>query len=194
MVGVERKRRMEWGSLTPIVTCRCAPAPALRIASLSGKANNQSVVNPYKEYEMGLLDGIAGQVLGSLLGGGNQGGQGGAGAGQLIQVVMNMLQNQQGGLGGLLQQFQNAGLGDQAASWVGTGQNMPINADQVTSALGSGTLSDIASQLGMSQGQASGALAGILPQLIDQLTPHGQVTEQHNSLDGLAALAGKLLR
>lgn len=143
---------------------------------------------------MGLLDGIAGQVLGSVLGGGNQGAQGGAGAGQLIQVVMNMLQNQQGGLGGLLQQFQNAGLGDQAASWVGTGQNMPINGDQVTSALGSGTLSDIASQLGMSQGQASGALAGILPQLIDQLTPHGQVTEQHNSLDGLAALAGKLLR
>ena len=141
---------------------------------------------------MGLLDGIAGQVLGSMLGGG-QNAQGGQGAAQLIQVVMGMLQNQQGGLGGLLQQFQRAGLGDQAASWVGRGENMPISGDQLGSALGADTLSNIASQLGLAPDQASGALAGVLPQLIDQLTPDGQVTDQHNSLDGLAALAGKLL-
>lgn len=143
---------------------------------------------------MGLLDGLAGQVLGSMLGGGNQGAQSGQGAGQLIQLVLSMIQNQPGGLGGLLQQFQKAGLGEQASSWVGPGANMPIDGDQLSAALGPGALGDIASQLGLSQGQASGALAGILPQLIDQLTPHGQVTEQHNSLDGLAALAGKLLR
>ena len=74
---------------------------------------------------MGLLDGLAGQVLGSMLGGGGQSAQGGQGAGQLIQVVLSMLQKQPGGLGGLLQQFQQAGLGDQAASWVGKGENMP---------------------------------------------------------------------
>lgn len=145
---------------------------------------------------MGLLDGLAGQVLGSMFGGGGQDGpdaQGGQGAAQLIQVIMSLLQNQQGGLGGLLQQFRQAGLGEQAASWVGTGENMPISGDQLQSALGSGQLADIASQLGMSQGQASGALASVLPQLIDQLTPNGQVTDQHNSLDGLAALAGKFL-
>ena len=142
---------------------------------------------------MGLLDGLAGQVLGSMLGGGTQGAQGGQGAAQLIQVVMGMLQNQQGGLGGLLQQFQQAGLGDQAASWVGTGENMPISGDQLSAALGSGTLGNIASQLGMSTNDASGALASVLPQLIDKLTPNGQVTDQHNSLDGLAALAGKFL-
>lgn len=142
---------------------------------------------------MGLLDGLAGQVLGSMFGG-NQGAQGGPGAGQLIQLVLNMIQNQPGGLGGLLQQFQQAGLGRQAASWVGAGENMPISGDQLQSALGSGQLADIASQLGLSPGQASGALAGILPHLIDQLTPDGQVSDQHNSLDGLAALAGKLLR
>lgn len=139
---------------------------------------------------MGLLDGIAGQVLGSMLGGGAQGGQG---AGQLIQLVLNMIQNQPGGLGGLLQQFQRAGLGQQADSWVSTGDNLPISGDQIGSALGPDVLSGIASQLGLSQGQASGALAGVLPQLIDQLTPNGQLTEQHNSLDGLAALAGKFL-
>lgn len=146
---------------------------------------------------MGLLDGIAGQVLGGLLGGGAQGGQGGVGGiggAQLIQVVLNMLQNQPGGLGGLLQQFQRAGLGQQADSWVSTGENMPVSGEEVGSALGPDVLSSIASQLGLTQGQTSGALAGVLPQLIDQLTPNGQVTDQHNSLDGLAALAGKLLR
>ncbi len=143
---------------------------------------------------MGLLDGLAGQVLGSVLGGGAQGAQGGQGAAQLIQIVMGMIQNQQGGLGGLLQQFQQAGLGEQAASWVGTGQNLPIDAGQLSAALGSGTLGNIASQLGMSPNDASGALASVLPQIIDQLTPNGQVTEPHNSLDGLAALAGQFLR
>ena len=143
---------------------------------------------------MGLLDGLAGQVLGSMLGGGGHSAQGGQGAGQLIQVVLSMLQKQPGGLGGLLQQFQQAGLGDQAASWVGKGENMPISGDQIGSVLGSDTLSNIAGQLGLAPNQASGALAGILPQLIDQLTPDGQVTDQHNSLDGLAGLAGQFLR
>lgn len=146
---------------------------------------------------MGLLDGLAGQVLGSVLGGGAQGGaagSGGQGAAQLIQIVMGLIQNQQGGLGGLLQQFQQAGLGEQAASWVSTGQNLPIDAGQIGAALGSGTLGNIASQLGMSPNDASGALASVLPQIIDQLTPNGQVTEQHNSLDGLAALVGQFFR
>lgn len=141
---------------------------------------------------MGLLDGLAGQVLGGMLGGGTQGGEGSQDAAQLVQLVMSLIQNQ-GGLGALLQQFQRAGLGEQAASWVGTGENLPISADQLSAALGSGALGDIAGRLGLSHGDAAGLLTGVLPQLVDKLTPDGQITEQHDSLAGLAALAGKLL-
>lgn len=133
---------------------------------------------------MGLLDGLAGQVLGQMTGGGQ--GQGN----QLMQLALALIQN--GGLSQLLGKFQQAGLADQAASWVGTGQNMPISADQLKAALGSGTIADIAGKLGMSQGEAAGGLANMLPQLVDQLTPRGQVTEGADLQGGLAAL-GKLL-
>jgi uncharacterized protein YidB (DUF937 family) len=128
---------------------------------------------------------LAGQVLGQMTGG-NQG-QGN----QLMQVAMSLIQN--GGLAQLLGKFQQAGLADHAASWVGAGENMPISGDQVKSALGSDTVADIAGKMGMSHDQAAGGLASLLPQLIDQLTPKGQVTEGGDLQSGLAALAGKLL-
>ncbi len=136
---------------------------------------------------MGLLDQLAGQVLGQVLGGGNA--AGGGTQNMLMQLVMGMLQNQ-GGLGGLLGRFQQAGLGDQAASWVGTGQNVPIGADQVQATFGPEQIAQWANQLGLSNDQTSGALAQMLPQVVDQLTPGGQVTEGPQLNDMLGQLAG----
>ena len=137
---------------------------------------------------MGLLDQLAGQVLGGMVGG-----SGGGGQVDLMKIVMSLIQIQEGGLGGLLGMFNQAGLGQQAASWVGTGANMPISGDQLQSALGADAIGDIAGKLGMSTGDASGALANLLPGLVDQLTPQGQVAEGDALSQGLAALAGKLL-
>lgn len=141
---------------------------------------------------MGLLDGL----LGGLMGGQQQGG-----SNPLLQIAMQMLANQGGGsnaggglggLGGLLNSFQNAGMGEQLKSWISTGENMPISADQLTSALGSDKIRDIASQLGMSHGEVSGGLADMLPQIIDKLSPNGQLPDNHNMLQD--ALAGFLKR
>lgn len=137
---------------------------------------------------MGLLDGLAGQVLGSVLGGNEQGTQ--SGAGNMLQEILQMLQGQQGGLGGLVAQFQQAGLGDQVKSWISTGSNLPINADQLKAALGDDTVASIASKLGMSQGDAAGGLADLLPQIVDKLTPNGQVSEGHDLSGMLGGLAG----
>lgn len=95
---------------------------------------------------------------------------------QLLQAVMSLLDNQgsQGGLGGLLQKFQQAGLGDVIGSWVGSGQNQPISGEQLTDVLGPDALSGFAEKLGMAPGDAAGQLSNILPGLIDQLTPQGQ--------------------
>ena len=139
---------------------------------------------------MGLLDSVLGaalgggqqqggggglaSILGAVLGGGQQGG-GGLNS-QLINAAIGMLGNDgaQGGLGGLAAKFQQAGLGDAMNSWVGTGENAPVSGDQVSSALGQDTISDLASKLGMSQGDAAGQLSQILPGLINHLTPNGQ--------------------
>jgi uncharacterized protein YidB (DUF937 family) len=78
-----------------------------------------------------------------------------------------------GGLGGLADKFNQAGLGDVISSWIGKGENLPISADQLSNVLGNDTLSSIASQLGVDPAQASGQLSQMLPGLIDKLTPHG---------------------
>lgn len=162
---------------------------------------------------MGLLDGILGNVLGAALGGNREQSQaqdplsailggltGGSSAGSgsgtgniLLQLVFSMLQ-QQGGLGGVLGKFREAGMGAQADSWVGTGQNLNISPSQLEQVFGSGALSDIASKLGMSQDQAGSAMSQVLPELINQLTPQGQVTpDSENSVaEGLEALTRSL--
>jgi uncharacterized protein YidB (DUF937 family) len=132
---------------------------------------------------MGLLDSVLGAVANA-----NRPAQAGADGGlgsligmlannpQLIQVITGMLANDggQGGLGGLMAKFQQAGLGDVMGSWVGSGQNQPIEGDQLASVLGPDALSDIAAKLGMNSGDVAGQLSQVLPGLIDQLTPQGE--------------------
>jgi uncharacterized protein YidB (DUF937 family) len=120
-------------------------------------------------------DNPLGSILASLAGGNQQQ------TGHLLAAAMSMLQ-QSGGLGGILGQLQSGGLGAQADSWVGTGANMPVSGDQIDRAFGGPALGHIASQLGMSHGQASSAMAQILPELINQLTPNGRVPEDSGDL------------
>lgn len=157
---------------------------------------------------MGLLDSVLG-AAGSLLGGQQrqqqQGGSGGGlagalggmgGLGALLPIVVGMLANdgKMGGLGGLLEKFNQAGLGEQAKSWVGTGANEPVTGDQIGQVLGGDVLGDLAAKLGMSQGDAAGSLAQMLPGLIDQLTPNGQAPAGGlgNSGDLMGMLGGLL--
>jgi len=154
---------------------------------------------------MGLLDGILGNMIGSMLSGNQQqnpfgatlgGLSGGSGGGSaLLQIALLLLQ-QNGGLEGVLGKFRQAGMGAQADSWVSTGPNMDISPDQLQQVFGSGALGDIASQLGMSQDQAGSNMSQLLPELINQLTPQGRVTdESNNSIDeGLSALSRGLER
>ena len=153
---------------------------------------------------MGLLDGLIGNVLGSVmsgnqgqgqdplgsvlgrLGGGNQPQSGNL----LLQLALSMLQ-QNGGLEGILGKFREGGLSQQADSWVGTGQNMNISADQLQQVFGSSTISELASRLGVPEQQASSQMAQILPEVINRLTPEGQVPENSDDeiADGLSTLA-----
>jgi uncharacterized protein YidB (DUF937 family) len=133
------------------------------LGSASGMQGQQSGTNPL------------GSILASL-GGGNQ-----QQTGNLLAAAMSMLQ-QNGGLGGVLGMFQRSGLGAQADSWVGTGANMAVSGDQLQQVFGGSTLGNIASQLGMQQGHANSAMAQILPELINQLTPGGQVPDNAGDL------------
>lgn len=133
---------------------------------------------------MGLLD----QVVGAMSG------QQGEGGNALLNGVLQLVNNPQtGGLSGLVQAFQNGGLGDIAKSWVSTGQNLPISAEQIQSVLGNAQLQSLAAQAGIDTGQLSGQLAQLLPQVVDRLTPDGTVPEGGDLMSrGMELLKGKL--
>ncbi|MGE5669293.1 MAG: YidB family protein [Betaproteobacteria bacterium] len=138
---------------------------------------------------MGLLDGVLGNLMGGLLGG--QQPQGAQAQSPLLQMALQLLQ-QNGGIQGVLAKFEQAGLGAQAQSWIGTGQNQPVDANAISQIFGQGQLGQIAQQLGLTHEQAAGQLAQVLPQVVDKLTPQGQIPENHGDLvnQALAMLRG----
>jgi uncharacterized protein YidB (DUF937 family) len=94
----------------------------------------------------------------------------------LVTAAMEALGGSSGsGLGGLVEAFQAKGLGDVVASWIGTGQNLPVTAEQIQSVLGSGIVQQLAARVGLPPEAASALLAQILPQAVDRLTPEGTV-------------------
>jgi len=131
---------------------------------------------------MGLLEGLLERVMqGGSPGMGNSVGMGGAmgtgtqqGGSPLLNLALMVLQ-QNGGIEGVLSKLQQAGLGATGQSWIGTGPNQPIDADSLTRALGHGQLGALAQSLGIHPQDAAGGLAQVLPEVIDHMTPGGQV-------------------
>ena len=101
----------------------------------------------------------------------------------LASSIMQMINNQPGGLSGLVQQFHDRGLGSLVSSWVSTGQNLPISADQIQHVLGSDQVKELAAKAGIAPDVASSHLAQLLPMLIDKLTPNGQVPQSSSLLE-----------
>lgn len=116
----------------------------------------------------GLLGGILGG-LGGLLGGAMAGGT--ASSAPAAPGPLG------GGLGGLLEQLKQAGLGDKVDSWVGQGNNHPIEPGQLGDAIGQKTLSEIAAHAGIDQNELLNQLSQVLPGLVDKLTSNGQVPD-----------------
>ena len=127
---------------------------------------------------MGLLDSVLGGlmgggagasspmggVLGGLLGGGQSGGMG-AGMGS-------------GGLGGLLSQLQQGGLGHIAQSWVGNGPNQPVSPEQLHSVLGAEQVQNMSSQAGMQPSDFLSQLSQHLPEAVHGMTPNGRLPDE----------------
>lgn len=125
---------------------------------------------------MGFLDMIKEQAVGKL---GELASQHGPLGAQVFQMVQN---KELGSLSGLVSRFQEKGLGDIVASWVGTGANLPISPAQLESALGSERIAALAGKFGIPPEQAGAKLAQLLPVVIDTLTPAGRLPAE--STDG----------
>jgi uncharacterized protein YidB (DUF937 family) len=130
---------------------------------------------------MGILD-----TIGALLG------KSGGGTASVEEALVAAVGDHEGGLGGLVQKFQNAGLGDVVSSWVGNGQNQAVAPDALHGILGSDLVQQLAAKTGLPVDQLLPQVAQHLPGLVDHLTPDGQVPSGGNLVDaGLAWLQNR---
>lgn len=147
---------------------------------------------PQQQQEPGgdLLGSVLGGLAGSMLGG-SRPAQPAGGKAALLAAVFALIQ-QSGGIGRVLEMFRGQGLGQQADSWLGTGANQAVSPAQIQQVFGVQALGQLASQLGMSHGDASSALSQVLPELINQFSPQGQLPDNHDDLlsQGLEMLRG----
>ena len=138
---------------------------------------------------MAFLDDLLGNVLGGQSGDVSQD-QGSS----VAEAVRNMLNDSSlGGIEGLPQQSQQSGLGDIFRSWISTGENLPVSAEQLTQVLGGGQVEQLSQQAGLSASQGSSVLAQLLPLLIDRLTPDGKVPQQSQLAEAGVNLLKRLL-
>jgi uncharacterized protein YidB (DUF937 family) len=117
---------------------------------------------------------------------------GGLGGGVVLSQIVSMIQSRPGGLSGVLQSLQQGGLGHLVQSWIGTGQNLPVSPDQVRNTLGSDWISRITQMTGLSQSDVEQHLSQLLPQVVDHLSPNGQLPQGDLGSE-LASIAQKLV-
>jgi len=110
---------------------------------------------------VGLFDGVLGGVVGA----------------EMATVVSGLIEKH-GGVQGIVAQMEQQGFGATVKSWVGTGTNMPISADQIHAAFGSDVVKNLAAKFGVNPDELAGKLAQALPQAVNKLTPNGVV--QHS--------------
>jgi uncharacterized protein YidB (DUF937 family) len=90
----------------------------------------------------------------------------------LLQTAMQMFGNH-GGISGLLNNARSQGLGETVQSWIGTGANQSVSAEQVENLIGQDRINQLAGRVGISPETARAALARILPVIVDKATPQG---------------------
>ena len=92
----------------------------------------------------------------------------------MLQAAESLI-GKNGGVQGLVDQFEKIGLGGVARSWVGTGENLTISADQIQKTLGPDAIRVLAQKAGISPDELASKLSSILPGVVDKLTPSGKV-------------------
>lgn len=132
---------------------------------------------------MGLLDNLESAAMSEVTGNCSN---------PMASSLLQMIQNQPGGLQGLVQGFHDKGLGGEVSSWVGSGQNSPISAEQIQSVLGSEQVKELAAKAGISPDAASSTIAQLLPGIVDKLTPNGAVPDHSNVMSMVGGLLQNL--
>jgi uncharacterized protein YidB (DUF937 family) len=99
-----------------------------------------------------------------------------------LDVVVNGYIQKQGGVRGVIGQFEKQGLGSTVQSWVGKGENYPASSAQIHRALGFLTLQQLGGQLGLSPDEMAGKLSKVLPGVVEKLSAERVTTPSRSML------------
>jgi uncharacterized protein YidB (DUF937 family) len=111
----------------------------------------------------------------------------------LLDHVLGVVGNPAtGGLGGLVEKLKAGGLGPQVSSWIGSGPNQAVSADQIQAALGNEHVQELAQKFGLSPSEVSSHLSQILPEVISHLSPGGSLPDHGAVQSAIGLLRGKL--
>lgn len=139
-----------------------------------------------------------GDVLGGILGGGARGGSlagGGLGGSPMLRMLLPMVASMlaSGGLKKVLSGLRAKGKTAEADSWVSTGENQPVAGADIREAVGDEEITSIAEKLGVSKDEAATAVANVLPDVVDQVSPNGELPpddELESAFDRLKQMEG----
>jgi len=139
-----------------------------------------------------------GGLLGGILGGGASGGSlagGGLGGNPMLRMLLPMVASMlaNGGLKKVLSGLQAKGKTAETDSWVSTGENQPVAGEDIRDAVGDDEITSIADKLGVSKDEAATAVATVLPDVVDQVSPNGELPpddELESAFDRLKKVEG----
>lgn len=128
---------------------------------------------------MGLFEQIMGAVAGDKM--------------KQFQSVIDWVENQ-GGLTGMMAKFNEQGLGAIVSSWIGEGENLPVDASQLSQVFGPLNIQELAQNIDLDPQSTTDLIAKYLPRIVDGATPNGEIPE-HFDLEsiGMSLLKSKLL-
>ncbi len=86
-----------------------------------------------------------------------------------------------GDLTGLVQKLRDGGLQAQVSSWLGTGANLPVTAEELRSALGNEQIQKLAQQLGLPADRILQVLSQHLPEAVDKASPNGTIEPEQTA-------------
>jgi uncharacterized protein YidB (DUF937 family) len=107
----------------------------------------------------------------------------------LGKMWKQLTDNVGGGMSEAIEKLKNSAIGEQVHSWIGKGENKPVNADQVTQAIGQDKMEKIAQQTGTTPEQAAQTMADKLPGMVDRMTPDGRLPDPQSIKDNVAGAA-----
>ncbi len=136
-----------------------------------------------------------GDILGSVLGGQRRGGMGG-GKGMLIAALMPMVLSwiqRNGGVSGALSKITNMGHAQQARSWMSNQEpNENLDPSEVNQLFDDNEIQQVAAQTGANSDEVRQGLSELLPEVMNQLTPNGNLDHEAEANQEIDQIVGQL--